>query len=119
MTGPALVYDEQRVQRDGDFDLEFTGALLASSRHESVDKRWTEVDIFVSRGGQYVVATRFGGPSRPRVHYIAAVCVTPEDVLAWMKGPRAALGAAAKDALDLASRRYPDMFPLRPVIRID
>jgi hypothetical protein len=114
-TGP--VYDAQRVERDADYDLEFRGALLASHRHSADGDRWTEVDLYRTEGGQYVAAVRFGSASRPTMKHAAAVCASPEEVVAWMRessgGKR--LGVASKTVLQQAHARHPDLFPLRPV----
>ena len=119
MSGLALVYDEHRVRRDGDLDLAFVGALLGTGRHRALDGRWTEVDIFLTRSGKFVAATRFGSENRPDAKHIAAACDTYDDLMEWLRGPRNLLGYAAKEALDRAAGRYPEVFPHRPVVRID
>lgn len=111
-----LVYDTQRVRRDGELDLEFVGALLASHHHESDDGyRWTEVDLFVTASGKFVSVVRFGGTSRRTIQSDAKVCATPEEVVEWMRGRRGRIGIAGKTVLERANRLYPDVFPFRPI----
>jgi hypothetical protein len=111
----ALVYDAQRVRRDGDLDVEFTGALLASAHYCADGDRFTEVDLFVTSAGKYVSCVRFGSTTRASMRHDAAVCATPEEVVDWMRGSSGRIGTASKQVLERANRLYPDLFPLRPV----
>jgi hypothetical protein len=112
----APVYDEQRVERDTDYDIEFRGLLLASHRYSADGDRYTEVDLFRTEGGQFVAAARFGSLSRPTQKHVAAVCASPEEVVAWMRESGGGkLGTVSKAVLQQAHSRHPDLFPLRPV----
>lgn len=114
LAGP--VYDEHRIERDTDYDLVFRGALLASHRHSADGDRWTEVDLFRTEGGAFVVAVRFGSASRPTMKHDARACASPEEVVAWMRESSGGkLGTTSKAVLRLAHERHPDLFPLRPV----
>lgn len=110
------VYDEHRVERDTDYDLVFRGTLLASHRNSVDGDRWTEVDLFRTEGGAFVVAVRFGSASRPTMKHDARACSTPEEVVAWMRESSGGkLGTVSKAVLRQAHERHPDLFPLRPV----
>lgn len=112
----APVYDEQRVERDTDYDLVFRGVLLASHRYSADGDRYTEVDLFRTEGGQFVAAVRFGSISRPTMKHDARVCASPEEVVAWMRESGGGkLGTVSKAVLQQAHSRHPDLFPLRPV----
>jgi hypothetical protein len=109
-------YTPQRVPRDTDYDLEFTGLLLASHRHSGDGDRWTEVTLYRTEGGAFVVAVRFGSASRPTMKHDAHACASPEEVVAWMRESSGGkLGTTSKAVLRLAHERHPDLFPLRPV----
>jgi hypothetical protein len=110
-----LTYDQQRVRRDGELDLEFVGALLASSRYSSDGDRFTEVDLFITMSGRFVSCVRFGSSTRATMRHDAQVCDSPETVIAWMRGSSGRIGTASKDVLERAFRLYPDLFPMRPV----
>jgi hypothetical protein len=111
----ALVYDAQRVRRDGDLDIEFTGALLGSAHYCADGDRFTEVDLFVTMSGRFVSCVRFGSSTRATMRHDAQVCDSPETVIAWMRGSSGRIGTASKDVLERAFRLYPDLFPMRPV----
>jgi hypothetical protein len=112
----APVYDEQRVERDTDYDLVFRGVLLASHRYSADGDRYTEVDLVLTEGGQFVAAVRFGSISRPTMKHDARVCASPEEVVAWMRESGGGkLGTVSKAVLQQAHSRHPDLFPLRPV----
>lgn len=114
-----LTYDKQRVRRDGELDMEFNGALLASAHYSTDGERFTEVDLFVTSGGHYVSCVRFGSTTRPTMRHDAQACETPEDVVAWMRGNSGRIGSASKQVLERAFRFYPDLFPMRPVEVVD
>ena len=73
-----LIYDKQRVRRDGELDMEFNGALLASAHYSTDGERFTEVDLFVTSGGRYVSCVRFGSTTRPTMRHDAATCAAAE-----------------------------------------
>lgn len=114
-----LTYDQQRVRRDGELDIEFNGALLASAHYTADGERFTEVDLYVTSGGHYVSCVRFGSTTRPTMRHDAQACETPEDVVAWMRGNSGRIGTASKQVLERAFRLYPDLFPMRPVEVVD
>lgn len=114
-----IVYETQRVRRDGEFDLEFSGILLASHMYEPEGSiRWTEVDLYATESKKFVAVVRFGSSKRASVQSFAKVCETPEEVVAWMKGDRDRIGIAAKRVLETANIRYPSLFPFRPFERV-
>lgn len=117
---PPPEYVEQRVTRDNDYDIEFRGALLARHRHSADGDRWTEVAIYITEGGTYVVSVQFGSASRPTMRRDATTCASPDSVVGWMRASSGGgrLGAASKAALDRAYADHPDLFPLRPVERV-
>jgi hypothetical protein len=109
-------YTPQRVPRDTDYDLEFTGLLLARHRHSGDGDRWTEVTLYRTEGGQFVAAVQFGSVSRPTMKHDARVCSTPDEVVAWMReGSGGRIGTPSKVVLQQAHDRHPDLWPLRPV----
>ena len=111
-------YQPQRVQRDGDLDLSFDGMLLASSRYSVDGDRWTECDIFRTRGGNFVAATRFGSESRASMRRIAVAAESAEEVVESLRNRDGGLGQAAKEVLKKAHALHPSLFPLAPVERI-
>ena len=119
LEAPPLTYDNQRVRRDGDLDVEFVGALLGSAHYCADGDRFTEVDLFVTTAGKYVSCVRFGSKTRATMRYDASVCATPEEVVDWMRGSSGRIGTASKQVLERANRLYPDLFPLRPVETVD
>ena len=47
---------EYHLKNDGDFELEFDGELLASvSSHSPTSRRWTELNLYKTATGKYVV----------------------------------------------------------------
>jgi hypothetical protein len=115
---PAPAYVPHRVSREGDLDIEFDGALLATSRYSVDGDRWTECDLFRTKGGHFVIATRFGSDSRSSMRRIASVCDRPEEVVEALRNRDGGLGQAAKEVLRKAYASHPDLFPLAPVERI-
>lgn len=111
-------YQPQRVQRDGDLDLDFDGMLLASSRYSVDGDRWTECDIYFTQGGNFVAVTRFGSDSRASMRRIAIVVESAEDVVESFRNRDGGLGQAAKEVLTRAHALHPDLFPLAPVKRV-
>lgn len=92
------------VERDGERDLRFEGKLLAgaSDREHSGPRntRWTEIKIYKTAGGQYVVAIvgRTLWQDEFDTHD-AIVCKTAGDVLAALSGDHGYLSLGAKNAL--------------------
>jgi len=111
-------YQPQRVPREGDLDIEFDGVLVATSRYSVDGDRWTECDLFRTKGGHFVVATRFGSESRASMRRIASICDEPEEVVEALRNRDGGLGQAAKEVLRNAYAYHPDLFPLAPVERI-
>lgn len=113
---PTSRYTPQSVPRDTDYDLEFSGFLLARHRHSGDGDRWTEVALYRTEGGAYVAAVQFGSLSRTTMRRIACVCGTPEEVVAWIReGSGGRIGTPSKIVLQQAYERHPDLWPLRPV----
>ena len=101
------------IRRDGDKDLTFNGLRLGSgSDHESngsQDSRWSEIDIYRTDSGKYVVAqvyrTQWQGESES--HH-AEVCESAAEVLGLLEleedeeGP-GGISNMAKEALEAAA----------------
>ena len=98
---------QHEVERDGQRDLRFEGELLAevSDREHSGPKsnRWTEVRIYRTGGGRYVVATtnRTQWQGEWDKHD-ATVCETLGEVMDALTDDQGVLGRAEKEALQAA-----------------
>lgn len=97
------------VRRDGDRDLTFTGILLGVGSMEADTGRGTEVRIYRTAGGRYVVAvTAWTAWEDERDSHRAAVCEAPEEVLAWLRQDAGGtLGPASKKALEHGASEDP------------
>lgn len=97
------------VPRMDDVTLRFKGRLLGESdSHDDPDqKRWTEVNIYVTEKGKYVAQT-IGRTTMPdeEVLYRAWLCDTAEQVVDALRR-RGALTFVVKDALEQAAERDP------------
>lgn len=106
---------EFRLQRPTQADLVFEGELLAeeSSRDSDDQPRWSEVLIYRTKSGKYVVqhigkSIVPGEVDKSKVF----VCETPLDVrtaLQRSKDGRTFLTNMALDAIDTASEKYPEL----------
>jgi len=111
MTTAAQDNTEIIVRRDGDRDLEFRGVLLGSGAMKNGTWRGTNVDIYRTASGRYVMAVRAWTQWQgEHDSHRAAVCDTPEEVLAWLRQDAGgALGPASKGALEEAAGADPGL----------
>jgi len=110
---------EITVRRDGDRDLEFIGVELGSgsfgtggtSGYSCDWNRGTDVTIYRTQGGRYVVAVRqWSCWQGERDAHRATACDTAADVLAWLiEDAGGQLGRASKEALEAAAASDEDL----------
>jgi hypothetical protein len=92
------------VKRDGDRDLKFTGDIIADVSSHSYQgpnqNRWTEITVYRTKGGKYVVSS-IGRTCWQGEHdrHDATLCDTPEAVLDALRQD-GYLSWIAKEALD-------------------
>ena len=97
------------IKRDGRKPITFTGEMIgkASSHSHQGDKqnRWTEVEIYLTRGGNYVALlvrrTCWQGESD---RLDAEVCLTPADVIAFLSEGEPELGTVSQEAVEKAAK---------------
>lgn len=113
-TAPETIeWSEYRIPRDGDRDLSFEGKLLGEGSHgtggnSGFVKDWTrgtDVEIYRTKGGSYVVSvrqwSRWQGEGEVNR---AAICKSPSEVLNWLTDDcGGTLGPASKEAWDAAA----------------
>ncbi len=94
------------VKRDGDRDLKFTGTVIADVSSHSYQgpnqNRWSEITVYRTKGGKYVVST-IGRTCWQGEHdrHGATLCDTPEAVVdALRQEEDGYLSWLAKTALD-------------------
>ncbi len=94
------------VRRDGDRDLEFTGVQLGAGAMDTGTGRGTDVTIYRTAGGRYVVGVRaWTAWQDERDSHRAGVCEDAAQVLAWLRQDAGGiLGQASKDALEDAAQ---------------
>lgn len=109
-------FSEQIVPRDDDFDLHFEGVLLATSHVCPDGDKWVECDLFITRSGQFVVATRFGSNTRKTSRCIATVAADESAAVDWMRAPNGRLGMAAKEVVRKAHALHPGLWRLEPYL---
>lgn len=93
-----------RLKRDGEKDIQFKGELIGEGSSQShsgpCSNRWTEIDIYRTEGGKYVVSiigrTCWQGETD---RFQAVICDTPADVVDAMRQD-GYLSRVAKEALD-------------------
>lgn len=99
------------VDRDGERDLVFAGDILAQvSSHSNVgpqQNRWTEIDIYRTRKGKYIVAIRGrtcwqGEINRHEAH----VCDDEAAVIRALSQDGTYISDLAKKAMDEAEIEY-------------
>lgn len=85
------------------FEGEIVGEGTTHSHQGSGQNRWTEVDIYRTKGGKFVVQvarmTIWEGESD---HYSAASKATPKEIIDWLKGDDGTLGKASQEAVENA-----------------
>jgi hypothetical protein len=95
------------LRNDNGRDVKFAGWMLTEvSSHSNQgpsQNRWTEISIYRTRGGKYIVQivglTCYQGESN---RYEVTVCATEDEVVKALEGGEGQLGWLAKDALDEA-----------------
>ena len=97
---------EITVRRDGDRDLSFEGVLLGSGSMETGTGRGTDVSLFKTKSGKYVVSVRaWTAWEGEHDSHRAGVCDTAEVVLDWLvQDAGGQLGRASKEALESAAK---------------
>jgi hypothetical protein len=117
VTEPAYPkFSEQVVPRDDDFDIHFDGMILATAHVCPDGDKWVECDLFVTRAGSFVVATRFGSNTRKTSRHIAAVADDEKTAVDWMRAPNGRLGMAAKEVIRKAHALHPALWRLEPYL---
>jgi hypothetical protein len=98
---------EYNLRNDSGRDVKFAGYVMADvtshSNQGPSQNRWTEISIYRTRGGKYIVQivglTCYQGESN---RYEVTVCATEDEVVKALEGGEGQLGWLAKDALDEA-----------------
>ena len=93
------------IKRDGERDISFSGWVLGTSSMKTGTGRGTDVGIFRTEGGRYVVAVhQWTAWDGERDLYRAGVCDGPEKLLQWVIDDcNDVLGPASKEAMEAAS----------------
>ena len=96
---------EITIRRDGDRDLEFEGVELGSGSMKTGTGRGTDVHIYRTTGGRYVVAVRAWTQWQgEHDSHRAGVCDNAAEVISWLiEDAGGQLGRASKEALEAAS----------------
>lgn len=99
------------LERDGDRPLSFDGDLLSSATtHRASKNVWTELSLFVTAAGTFVVQTvgRTCDPGKVDL-FAADIYVTAEELYDGLcvKGGR--LSAPARELLELAAEEHEDI----------
>lgn len=102
--------EKHTITRDGDKPIVFTGERIGEgsthSNQGSNEFRYTDVYIYRTKGGKYVVdvqhITRWQGEQSTST---AAALDTPDDVIAWLKEDNDGnLGRASQEACEEAAK---------------
>jgi len=93
------------IKRDGDRDLEFLGRILGTSSMKTDTGRGTDVGIFQTEGGKYIVSVhQWTQWENERDLHRAGVCDGPQAVLDWLLDDCGGnLGPASKEAIEAAA----------------
>ena len=99
------------VNRDGDKDLAFEGDIVAQvSSHSNFgcqQNRWTEIDIYRTRKGKYIVAIRGRTCWQGEINrHDAYVCEDEAAVIEALNQDGTYLSDLAKEAMDEAGIDY-------------
>ena len=101
--------DKHIIKRDGLPPISFTGEKIgAGSTRGHNTTRWTNVDIFRTQGGRYIVSvsrlTQWEGESD---HRQASSLASPAEVIEHLKEGLDELGSASQEAVERAVKEDP------------
>ncbi len=105
-----LINQDYTLIRDGKPPLKFTGAIIGTGSNRTAQgvrqNRWTEVNIYRTRGGRYVAAVNYHTQGQGEPQYDKAESFGAADaMLEWLRDDNGGtLGGVAQEALASAAK---------------
>lgn len=110
--GQNKTMQDYQIKRTGLPPIKFSGEVIGSGsteiEHGNRSNRWTEVEIYKTKGGKFVATvghlTIWQGESD---HYKAQSFEKASDAIEWLKGEGGTLGKASQSAVEKAVQNDP------------
>ena len=101
------------IKRDGLPPIAFTGEVIGSGSNSiqggNRANRWTEVEIYRTKGGRFVVTlSRFTCWQGESDRHSAKSCATAAEVIDWLKEGESELGSVSQEAVEDAAKVAPE-----------